>query len=53
MVTIRPPEDFPETVREVRRQLAFSQRQFEQFCKDNVKKGSLDRDEVRVNLFKN
>jgi len=69
------PENFPETVKEVRRQLALSQeelaqalgvsfatvnrwensrtvpsklaqRQFEQFCKDRVKKGSLNMNEV-------
>ncbi|ALC16388.1 transcriptional regulator, XRE family [Desulfuromonas soudanensis] len=70
MAMIRQPENFPATVKEVRRQLALSQeelahalgvsfatvnrwengktipsklaqRQFEQFCKDNVKKGNL------------
>jgi DNA-binding transcriptional regulator YiaG len=75
MAMIRQPENFPETVKEVRRQLALSQeelahalgvsfatvnrwengktvpsklaqRQFEQFCKDNVKKGNLAMDEV-------
>jgi putative transcriptional regulator len=72
---IRHPENFPETVKEVRRQLGLSQeelahalgvsfatvnrwengktvpsklaqRQFEQFCKDQVKKGSLAKNEV-------
>ncbi|MGE4344424.1 MAG: helix-turn-helix domain-containing protein [Geoalkalibacter sp.] len=72
---IRQPENFPETVKEVRRQLALSQeelahalgvsfatvnrwengrtvpsklaqRQFEQFCKNNVKKGTLAMNEV-------
>lgn len=75
MGMIRQPENFPETVKEVRRQLALSQeelahalgvsfatvnrwengktvpsklaqRQFEQFFKDNVKKGNLAMDEV-------
>lgn len=75
MAMIRQLENFPETVKKVRRQLALSQeelahalgvsfatvnrwengrtvpsklaqRQFEQFCKDNVKKGSLDMHEV-------
>lgn len=75
MAMIRQPVNFPETVKEVRRQLALSQeelahvlgvsfatvnrwengktvpsklaqRQFEQFCKDNIKKGSLAMDEV-------
>jgi transcriptional regulator with XRE-family HTH domain len=75
MAMIRQPENFPATVKEVRRQLALSQeelahalgvsfatvnrwengktipsklaqRQFEQFCKDNVKKGNLVLNEV-------
>ena len=75
MAMIRQPENFPETVKEVRRQAGLSQeelahalgvsfatvnrwengktvpsklaqRQFEQFCKDQVKKGSLDKNEV-------
>ena len=75
MAMIRQPENFPETVKEVRRQVGLSQeelahalgvsfatvnrwengktvpsklaqRQFEQFCKDQVKKGSLDKNEV-------
>jgi putative transcriptional regulator len=74
MAMIRQPENFPKTVKEVRRQLALSQeelahslgvsfatvnrwengktvpsklaqRQFEQFCKDHVKKGSLNMNE--------
>lgn len=76
MALIRRPENFPETVKEVRRQLSLSQeelaqalgvsfatvnrwengktvpsklaqRQFEQYCKDQVKKGSLEMDEVK------
>jgi DNA-binding transcriptional regulator YiaG len=76
MAMIRQPENFPETVKEVRRQLGLSQedlahalgvsfatvnrwengktvpsklaqRQFEQFCKDQVQKGSLNRNEVK------
>ncbi len=76
MAMIRQPENFPETVKEVRRQVGLSQeelaralgvsfatvnrwengktvpsklaqRQFEQFCKDQVKKGSLEMDEVK------
>lgn len=75
MAMIRQPKNFPETVKEVRRQLALSQEelahalgvsfttvnrwengktipsklaqgQFERFCKDNVKKGSLALNEV-------
>lgn len=75
MAMIRQPENFPETIKEVRRQLALSQeelahalgvsfatvnrwengktvpsklaqRQFEQFCSDHIKKGSLDMNEV-------
>jgi putative transcriptional regulator len=76
MAMIRQPENFPETVKEVRRQLGLSQeelahalgvsfatvnrwengktepsklaqRQFEQFCKNQVKKGSLKMYEVK------
>ncbi len=75
MTMIRQPENFSNTVKEVRRKLALSQeelahalgvsfatvnrwengktvpsklaqRQFEQFCKENVKKGTLAMDEV-------
>jgi putative transcriptional regulator len=76
MAMIRQSENFPETVKEVRRQLGLSQeelahalgvsfatvnrwengktepsklaqRQFEQFCKNQVKKGSLKMYEVK------
>jgi transcriptional regulator with XRE-family HTH domain len=75
MAMIRRPENFPETVKDVRRQLGLSQeelaqalgvsfatvnrwengktvpsklaqRQFEQFCKDQFEKGTLDKNEV-------
>jgi putative transcriptional regulator len=75
MAMIRQPENFPETVKEVRRQLGLSQeelahalgvsfatvnrwengktvpsklaqRQFEQFCKEQGRKGTLNVSEV-------